>query len=117
MQSSWRSLLVYLGGLTFDQEQPATHLRIPNKVAARRIAAAVLETYNLHESFLAALQRLVDDGEIEQTLSCYRDLMVQQDVTGRELIQLSEGDHRDCFYFCLGLCRYLFPAVEFRTSQ
>jgi hypothetical protein len=82
-QSAWRSLMIYFGGLTFDPKEPATYLRVPNKVAAKRIATAVLERYNLRESFKFALQNLVDDGEIERVLSCYRDLMTQRDVTVR----------------------------------
>ena len=37
--------MVYVGALTFDPKDPKTHLKIPNKVAAKRIAEAVLERY------------------------------------------------------------------------
>ncbi|RPB21818.1 hypothetical protein L211DRAFT_851052 [Terfezia boudieri ATCC MYA-4762] len=45
--TSWRSLIVYFGGLTFHPEKPTTHLKIPNRVAANRIALAVLHKYDL----------------------------------------------------------------------
>ena len=56
--------MIYFGSLTFDLKKPATHLRVPNKVAIRRIAIAILERYNLRECFNFALQKLVGDGEI-----------------------------------------------------
>jgi hypothetical protein len=109
--------MIYFGGLTFDPKEPTTYLRVPNKVAAKRIATAVLERYNLRESFKFALQNLVDDGEIERVLSCYRDLMTQRDVTVSDLINRCEGDHRDSFYFCLRLNHHLFPRVEFQVTK
>ena len=41
-QPSWRSLVVYFGGLTCDPMNPEHFLKIPNRVAATRIAEAVL---------------------------------------------------------------------------
>jgi len=109
--------MIYFGGLTFDSKKPATHLRVPNKVAIRRIAIAVLEKYNLRECFNFALQKLVGDGEIERVLSCYRHLMMQRDVTTNDLINQSEADHRDSFYFCLRLNHHLSPRVEFQVTK
>lgn len=37
-RSAWRPLMVYIGGLTFDPDSPLTDLKIPNTVAATRIA-------------------------------------------------------------------------------
>ncbi|RPB19295.1 DUF1703-domain-containing protein [Terfezia boudieri ATCC MYA-4762] len=51
---SWRSLIVYFGGLTFHPEKPTTHLKIPNRVAANRIALAVLGKYDLRNSLTEA---------------------------------------------------------------
>ena len=72
--------MLYYGGLTFYQEDPAHYLKIPNWVAAKRIAEAVLEKYGLRESLNAALRSLEIDGDIQPVLSCYRDLMVQRDI-------------------------------------
>jgi hypothetical protein len=37
--------MVYFGALTFDPKDPANHLKIPNQVAASRIASTILERY------------------------------------------------------------------------
>ena len=57
--------MVYFGGLTFDPADPAKYLKIPNTVAAKRIAKVVLERYKLSQSLPVALQTLVQDGDIE----------------------------------------------------
>jgi hypothetical protein len=109
--------VIYFGGLTFDSKEPAKYLKVPNTVAAKRIATAVLERYKLYEFFQFALRNLVDDGEIERVLSCYRDLMMQRDVTLKDLTDQSERDHRDSFYFCLRLSHHVFPRVEFQVTK
>jgi hypothetical protein len=72
--------MLYYGGITFDSEDPAHYLKIPNAVAARRIAEAVLKRYGLRHSLAAALHSLKPNGNILPVLNCYRDLMVQRDV-------------------------------------
>src|SRR5205085_4409820 len=77
---AWRSLMLCYGGLTFDPKDPAHYLKIPNLVAAERIAEVVLERYQLRDSINSALEQLETDGNIRPVLKCYRDLMVQRDV-------------------------------------
>ena len=48
----------------------------------------------LSMSLGVALQTLVQDGDIERVLSCYRDLMTQRDVTLDDLTQKDEAKHR-----------------------
>ena len=55
---AWRSLMIYFGGLTFYAEDPKHFLKIPNVIAARRIAESVLQKYELLESLPAALNLL-----------------------------------------------------------
>ena len=86
-------------------------------VAADRIARTVLEKYNLRNSLEVALQSLVTNEELERTLACYRQLMIQRDVTLNELIKISEADHRDCFYFCFLRNHYLVPRTEFQVIK
>ena len=112
-QPSWRSLVVYFGGLTFDPTDPANYLRIPNRVAARRIAHAVLKRYKLSQSLVVALQQLSQDGDIERLLGCYRDLITQRDITWKQLTDTSEQNHRDAFYSCLLQNHNLHPRLEF----
>ena len=38
--------MIYYGALTFDPRDPENYLKIPNKVAARRIAHVVLGRYD-----------------------------------------------------------------------
>jgi hypothetical protein len=114
---SWLTLLVYLGCLTFHPEKPTMHLKIPNRVVADRIALAVLEKYGLMNSFRIALRRLLDDGDIAGTLGCYRDLMMQRDITVRDLTRKSEIHHRDYFYFCFLRNRHLIPCEELQITN
>ena len=50
--------MIYFGGLTFYAEDPKHFLKIPNVIAARRIAESVLQKYELLESLPAALNLL-----------------------------------------------------------
>ena len=72
--------MLYYGGLTFYPPDPAHFLKIPNLVAANRIAEAVLERYGLRGSLKSALENLDIDGNIQPVLKCYKNLMVQRDV-------------------------------------
>ena len=108
--AAWTSLIVYFGGLAFHPDNPTSHLKIPNSVAADRIALAVLEKYDLRNFFEEALQHLIDDGEVERTLGCYRELMMQRDITIKDLTQTREQDHRDCFYSASYETDFLFHA-------
>ena len=96
---------------------PTTHLKITNNVAADRIALAVLEKYDLRNSLEEALQYLVNDGELERTLGCYRGLMMQRDITSKDLTDRSEADHRDSFSFCHLRNHFLVPRVEFEVIK
>jgi hypothetical protein len=109
--------MIYFGGLTFHSKDPAAYLKIPNRVAAKRIAEVILERYQLSQSLPVALHTLVRDGDIEPVLSCYRGLMTQRDVTLRDLTQTTEEKHRDSFYFSLLLNHHLLPRVEFKVKK
>ncbi|KIX03496.1 uncharacterized protein Z518_07049 [Rhinocladiella mackenziei CBS 650.93] len=115
--SSSRSLIIYFGGLRFHPEKPTTHLKIPNRVAADRIALAVLQKYGLCNSLSEALRHLVDYGELEQTLGCYRELMMQRDITTQDLTKTHEAAHRDSFYFSLLRNHLLAPHEEFKVIK
>ena len=115
-QSAWRSLMLYYGGLTFYPEDPAHNLIIPNAIAAKRIARAVLEKYGLRESFTAALESFLRDGNIRPVLSCYRDLMIQRDV-GINDYKANETLHRDSFYFSLIRNHILCPEPEYQLTK
>ncbi len=109
--------MIYFGGLTFYPNDPANYLKIPNNIAAKRIALAVLDNYGLRDSLNAALEFLIHDGEIERVLSCYRDLMLQRDVTLDDLTKKTEEIHRDSFHFSLLQNYLLRPRVEFQVIK
>ena len=109
--------MVYFGALTFRPENPVSHLKIPNQVAASRIASSILERYQLSQSLAVALHTLVQDGDIERVLSCYRDLMTQRDVTIDDLTRRDEAKHRDSFYFSLLRNHQLLPRAEFQVTK
>jgi len=46
-ESSWRSMLIYFGGLTFDSKNPGTHMRIPNRVALGALLSRCLKNIRL----------------------------------------------------------------------
>jgi hypothetical protein len=109
--------MVYSGALTFDPKKPKVHLKIPNEVAASRIARVVLGKYKLSQSLVVALQKLRQDGDVERVLSCYRDLMTQRDTTFDDLTTMTEGNHRDSFYFSLLRNHQLLPRAEFEVTK
>ena len=115
--AAWTSLIVYFGGLTFHPDKPTSHLKIPNNVAAKRIARAVLEKYNLRSSWKEALQCLIDDGEVEGTLRVYRGWIVQRDVTDHDLSKKDEASHRDSFCSNLLENPFLVPHPEFQVIK
>ena len=104
------------GGLTFYQKDPAHFLKIPNLVAAERIAEAFLERYGLCGSLNSALRSFEIDGDIRPVLSCYQDLMVQRDVGNSDFTK-SEDIHRDSFYYSLLMNASIRPHAEFRLTR
>jgi pentatricopeptide repeat protein len=115
--AAWTSLLVYFGGLTFSPENPTSHLKIPNIVAHKRIARAVLQKCDLRSSWTGALQCLVDEGKIEEALRVYRKWMAQRDVTNDDLSKKDKASHRDDFAFRLLEHPLLVPHPEFQVIK
>ena len=73
--------MLYHGGFAFDRNNPSKYLKIPNQIAARRIAEAVL-----HRSGLAApdidraVEHFASTGDITKALELYQHLMGLRDV-------------------------------------
>ena len=74
--------MVYMGGLTFDSNDPSKLLKIPNLVAAKRFGSAILERLGLYSSMKSALHSLAGTGNPMDVLAGYCHLMRQCDVTG-----------------------------------
>jgi len=108
--------MLYFGGLTFYDKDPKNFLKIPNEIAARRIAETVLEKFGLRQSLNSALEYFQHNGNIRQVLSCYRTLMVQRDV-GFDDFNKSEETHRDSFYFSLLRNHFIRPNMEVKVVK
>ncbi|KAF8532961.1 hypothetical protein BDD12DRAFT_901079 [Trichophaea hybrida] len=93
---AWRSLMVHIGGLTFDPDSPGKHLKIPNNVAVARIAQAICDRYHLkQDNVLHALKALVsNDGKIKPILDAYGTIMTQT-ATHAKHFTADEAFHRD----------------------
>jgi hypothetical protein len=74
--------MVYMGGLTFDSDDPSKFLKIPNLVAAKRFGSAILERLGLYNSMKTALHSLAGTGNPMDVLIGYCRLMRQRDVIG-----------------------------------
>jgi len=64
-----------------------------------------------------ALQHLISDGKLERTLGCYREVMMQRDVTDEDLKDRREADHRESFQYCLLKNPYLVPRAEVKVKK
>ena len=113
-EAAWRSLMLYFGALTFWPEDSEQFLKIPNVIAARRIAQAVLRKYGALKTLDSSLRFLESKGEIGDVLRHYRELMVQQDVAGQDFNK-SEEMHRDLFYHTI--LRYHRPLLEYNVTK
>ena len=108
--------MLHFGGFTFDTTEPKRYIKIPNVIAARRIAQTVLRKYKLHGSLNSALKSLGTSANIRAVLACYRELMVQRDVYGDDFNK-SEENHRDCFYFAFLKNHFVRPHPEFKVIK
>jgi hypothetical protein len=95
--SVWRSLMVYIGGLTFDSDDPSKFLKIPNLVAAKRFGKALLDRYGLYSSMKRALYTLTGTGNLMDILVGYCHVMRQRDVI-RSAFTKTEENHRDSIW-------------------
>jgi hypothetical protein len=113
---AWRSLMLYFGGLTFYDKDPGNFFKIPNKIAAKRIAETVLEKFGIRGSLNSALESFRFDGNMQKVLNCYRILMVQRDVVNRDFNK-SEEIHRNSFYFSMLQNYFIRPNTELKVTK
>jgi hypothetical protein len=91
--------MVYMGGLTFDLDDPSKFLKIPNLVAAKRFGLALLDRHGLYTSMRDALYTLAGTGNPMNVLAGYCRLMRQRDVTGDAFKK--EEYHRDSIWITI----------------
>jgi hypothetical protein len=108
--------MVYMGGLTFDSDDPSKFLRIPNLVAAKRFGSALLDRYGLYNSMRDALYTLAGTGNPMNILAGYCHLMRQQDVT-RDAFAKTEGDHRNTLFITILENITAEPKIEYQVKK
>ena len=86
--------MVYMGGLTFDSQDPSESLTIPNRVAAKRFGHAMISRRGLYGTIFSAVNFLSSTGDLKQVLACYRSLMEERDVAAQSF-RKTEENHRD----------------------
>ncbi|KIX07675.1 uncharacterized protein Z518_02329 [Rhinocladiella mackenziei CBS 650.93] len=92
--SAWRSLMVYMGGLTFDMNDPSNSLKIPNLIAAKRFGFALLDRLDLYHFMINAVHTLAETGNPKDVLAGYCHMMRERDVFGDAFLK-KEEHHRD----------------------
>ena len=106
--SAWRSLLVYMGGLTFDSAEPSKFLKIPNLVAAKRFGTALLDRLGLYQS--------TGNWNPMEVLAGYCHLMRQRDVFG-DAFTKKEEHHRDSIWITILENPAIKPAAEYEVRK
>ncbi|KAF8541779.1 hypothetical protein BDD12DRAFT_828009 [Trichophaea hybrida] len=79
--SKWLAYLLYNGALTFDGKNPSKFMKIPNKIAAERIATAILNRFGVSAKGIDdALHILSRTGEVRPVLMLYQKMMSKCDL-------------------------------------
>jgi hypothetical protein len=113
--SAWRSLMIYMGGLTLDPDNPAKFSKIPNLVAAKRFGTAILERLGLYHSMKTALHSLTRTGNPMIVLAGYCHMMQQRDVM-RDAF-LKEEHHRDSIQWTILENPSLKSKAEYQVTK
>jgi hypothetical protein len=108
--------MVYMGGLTFDSDNPSKFLKIPNLVAAKRVGLALLARYGLDVSMKNALDVLAGTGNPMKVLAGYCALMRQRDVVGDAFAKMEE-DHRDSIWVTILENPAIKPVAEYQVRK
>jgi hypothetical protein len=86
-----KSLLVHLGGLTFKKPMGSNELCLPNLIARRRVAKAVLSYYGLkEEAVLAAQDQFVLHDHIAPLLQLLTRMLSHTQRTDQQLNSITE---------------------------
>ena len=108
--------MVYMGGLTFDSDDPSKFLKIPNLVAAKRFGSALLEGLGLYNSMTTALHSLARTGNPMDVLAGYCHMMQQRDVIGDAFLK-KEEHHRDSIQWTILENPSLKSTAEYRVTK
>jgi hypothetical protein len=108
--------MVYMGGLTFDSDNPSNFLKIPNLVAAKRFGSALLNRHGLYSSMKDALYTLAGTGNLMDVLVGYCHLMRQRDVIG-SAFEKTEENHRDSIWVTILENPAIKPMAECQVGK
>jgi hypothetical protein len=108
--------MVYMGGLTFDSDDPSKFLKIPNLVAAKRFGSALLNRHGLHSSMEDALYTLAGTGNPMDVLIGYCHMIRQRDVTGSAFAK-TEEHHRDSIWVTILENPAIKPKAEYQVRK
>src|SRR5271154_3050206 len=108
--------MVYMGGLTFDLDDPSKFLKIPNLVAAKRFGLALLDRHGLYSSMKDALYTLARTGNPMDVLIGYCHLMRQRDIMGNAFIK-NEEYHRDSIWVTILKNPAIKPMIEYQVGK
>jgi hypothetical protein len=108
--------MVYMGGLTFDSDNPSKFLKIPNLVAAKRFGLALLTQHGLYNSMKNALYTLAGTGNPMDVLIGYCHLMRQRDVT-RDAFTKKEEHYRDSIWVTILENPAIKPMAEYQVRK
>jgi len=53
----------------------------------------------------------------EGMLGCYREVMMQRDITVKTLTNMTEAHHRDSLYYCLLKNPFIVPSAKVRVEK
>jgi hypothetical protein len=107
--------MVYMGGLTFDSDDPSKFLKIPNIVAEKRFGSALLDRYGLYSSMKDALYTLAKTGNPMNVLKGYCRLMRQRDVIGDAFTK--EEHHWDNIWTTILENPAIKPVAEYQVRK
>src|SRR6266480_7811143 len=109
--------MVYMGGLTFDSDDPSNFLKIPNVVAAKRFGFALLDRLGLFSSMKDALYTLAGTGNPMDVLIGYCRLMRQRDVAEDAFTTKKEEHHRDSIWITILENPAINPKAEYEVRK
>lgn len=108
--------MIYMGGLTFDSDDPSNFSKIPNLVAAKRFGSTILKRLGLYDSMKTALHSLAMTGNPMDVLAGYCHMMQQHDVIGDAFLK-KEEHHRDIIQWTILENPSLKPTGEYRVTK
>jgi hypothetical protein len=107
--------MIYMGGLTFDSDDPSNFSKIPNLIAAERFGSAILKRLGMYNSTKTALHRLARTGNPIDVLAGYCHMMQQRDVIGDAF--LKEEHHRDSIWWTILENPSLKSTAEYKVTK